>query len=145
MNPKQFANFKKKLSELRDLHNELTKYREHCEAELKKHKSSVKKVEDAYKRYNKHLANANKLAKRCVDDLKACGVQSPTLQFSERQATFWLDQVTILKRKKENFIPEGGRETLQHQIKDLKSGQSEVLKDILVQIAKIAGAASVMP
>lgn len=146
MNPKQFADFKKKLGELKGVYDELTRFREGCEAELKRHTTSIKKVEDAYKRYNKHLANANKLAKRCVDDLKACGIQSPTLLFSERQADFWLDQVKILKKtQKDDLMTEGGRETLQHQIKDLKKGQAEVMKDILTQMARIAGASVVMP
>ncbi len=124
----------------------MTHYREQFEQELKRHNTSVKKIEDASKRYSKHMANANKLAKRCVDDLKACGIQSPTLQFSEQQAKKWLDEVDILKKKhKDNIVPEGGRETLRLQIKDLKKAQAEVLKDILAQIARIAGASVVMP
>lgn len=146
MNPKQFADFKKKLGELSGIYGELTRYREGFEAELKRHKTSVKKIENASKRYSKHITNANKLAKRCVDDLKACGIQSPTLQFSERQAQIWSDQVHDLKKKyKDDMIPEGGLETLRLQIKDLKKGQTGVLKEILAQIARISGAAVVMP
>ncbi|TDE40150.1 hypothetical protein [Antarcticimicrobium sediminis] len=146
MNPKQFADFKKKLGELSGIYGELTNFREQCEYELKRHKTSVKKIENASKRYSKHITNANKLAKRCVDDLKACGIQSPTLQFSERQAQIWSDQVHDLKKKYEDdMIPEGGRETLRLQIKDLKKGQTGVLKEILAQIARISGAAVVMP
>lgn len=146
MNPAQFADFKKKLGELSGIYGDLTHYREQFEQELKRHKTSVKKIEDASKRYSKHMANANKLAKRCVDDLKACGIQSPTLQFSERQAKIWLDQIHLLKKKhKDDIVPEGARETLRLQIKDLKKAQAEVLKDILAQIARIAGASVVMP
>ena len=146
MNPKQFTDLKKRLGELFKIHGQVTGYREECEHKLKRHKASAKDIEAASKRYSKHITNANKLAKRCVDDLKACGIQSPTLQFSERQATIWSDQVNLLKKKyKDDMIPEGGRETLRLQIKDAKKVQTEVLKDILAQIALISGASAVMP